>query len=770
MKAASPRESNHLEALAAQITAGKAVFLVGAGFSIDSENLSAGRLIGRLLARMEAIIETLEKRGKSKYAKWLSNDMSACLGCKDATLNMLQALIKSPDRANSPKAKRLQQLLEGYAKPLKNRETKQQVVEFYDNWKEISSEYYKVNSWFCSAFGDVLAELNDLSARPGTLSDEINKRENELRKPLEDDAPFRPIEPRLIQLAGWLRANDSWNVETVGKMLFLDTQGFDDPQLMAGEPEHASVGTAFDSYHAGSPTRNGIRLRPRHEVLARWAREGYLANTLTTNFDQLLEGAYRLTGMDPVQLGPNSETLAARVEAFSRIGCAEDFLLTGGGCRHSRVVKFHGCAGRYRDLRETWMKKEWKPRQGITDEVSQLLSYTRGLVFTFREILYWRQDGWARDLVRSELRTKSAVLAGFSGNDPVLHDTFRGVYEEVASIREASGQIEDSAPAYYFARQGNRDLAPMEILQASRRAAGMEPLPFHQHEAEGQQLQFAFKNCGFPDYDHVFTILQHHTQRQRQAEFLKLHLEKAVDAMHAANRGNWKRTNLMEERRRLQRRFAKLIENESVQIDAWIDAGKKIPRAKFYNEVIGWTHTFIPSLLREWAISHQRSTDDRRPIRVPSEVRRHLYFPIEDAPVWTARCVIAELAIRQMAALALGVAAEDGLCPDSGLTEIDDASFHAGLRFADRNDKSSPRAPNELRIAWSRAVKETRRRRLAQAPPRSLVVWRGIDGVDRSQKTPSQKDLWEFATADWTSARERQFRIKAKKFILANSS
>ena len=61
----------------------------------------------------------------------------------------------------------------------------------------------------------------------------------------------------------------------------------------------------------------------------------------------------------------------------------------------------------------------------------------------------------------------------------------------------------------------------MEILQESRRAAGMSPLSYHQHEAEGQQLPFQFKGSGFPDYDQVFTILQHLAQRQRQLDFLK---------------------------------------------------------------------------------------------------------------------------------------------------------------------------------------------------------------------------------------------------------
>ena len=53
------------------------------------------------------------------------------------------------------------------------------------------------------------------------------------------------------------------------------------------------------------------------------------------------------------------------------------------------------------------------------------------MVFTYREIQNWRKDSWSRDLVSTLLRTRTIVLCGYSGTDPVVHDTFRTVYEEI---------------------------------------------------------------------------------------------------------------------------------------------------------------------------------------------------------------------------------------------------------------------------------------------------------------------------------------------------
>ena len=47
---------------------------------------------------------------------------------------------------------------------------------------------------------------------------------------------------------------------------------------------HVRVDEAAASY--------GHRLRPRHHVIARFAREGFCGTTLTTNYDLLLEGAF----------------------------------------------------------------------------------------------------------------------------------------------------------------------------------------------------------------------------------------------------------------------------------------------------------------------------------------------------------------------------------------------------------------------------------------------------------------------------------------------
>jgi len=48
-----------LERLAARVTAGEAVFFIGAGFSLESEHNSTQVLIARLLARIEGLCEAI---------------------------------------------------------------------------------------------------------------------------------------------------------------------------------------------------------------------------------------------------------------------------------------------------------------------------------------------------------------------------------------------------------------------------------------------------------------------------------------------------------------------------------------------------------------------------------------------------------------------------------------------------------------------------------------------------------------------------------------
>ena len=69
------------------------------------------------------------------------------------------------------------------------------------------------------------------------------------------------------------------------------------------------------------------------------------------------------------------------------------------------------------------------------------------MVFTYREIQHWWEDSWSWDFLRTLLRTQTIVFCGYSGADPVLHDTFRTVYEEMAATKKRQKRARINEPA-----------------------------------------------------------------------------------------------------------------------------------------------------------------------------------------------------------------------------------------------------------------------------------------------------------------------------------
>ena len=114
--------------------------------------------------------------------------------------------------------------------------------------------------------------------------------------------------------------------------------------------------------------------------------------------------------------------LRRRLENVQPNGASDDApLFLSGGQQAATIVEIHGCAETYRHA-----------CYGPSEESGTLAEVLSSLVFTFREIQNWRQNSWSRDLLLTLLRTRTMVFCGYSTADPVLHDTFRTVYEEMA--------------------------------------------------------------------------------------------------------------------------------------------------------------------------------------------------------------------------------------------------------------------------------------------------------------------------------------------------
>ena len=280
-----------------------------------------------------------------------------------------------------------------------------------------------------------------------------------------DRDPLEPIDWRVLQAFGSDAAR--------GKALFLDIMGFASEAVMAGTPTQPDIETVVRSY--------GGRLRPRHHALARLAREGLAPAMVTTNYDLLLEGAYRLAGFVDRESGGNPEDeLRSGIPRFSCIAAADQFFSRGEGHRTALLLKIHGSAGVYREVRRRRIdaiKASIATGRRRRSGDDPWAGYLTAMVFTYREIQTWRTDAWSRDLIRTLLRTHTLALCGYSGADPIMHSTFREVYEERASARgvragRRAASTREDAPVFFFGIADRREFYSLEILRAGSGAAG----------------------------------------------------------------------------------------------------------------------------------------------------------------------------------------------------------------------------------------------------------------------------------------------------------
>jgi SIR2-like domain len=570
-----------LERLARRIAAGEVVFFIGAGFSLDSEGNSAPSLIRRLLARLLAMADVLERTD-------LIQGLCETFG------------LKGPDKSTGDPAS----------------------LATDENVQRLSNDYYSINDWCTNAFSELLADLKKDSAWRRQAR-RIHTLEEKLRQRLEEGAEgYERTGISLPRLAKkdleklFLLDGDG------GKALFLDTMGFADDRIFSGQPSARERDLVAGSF--------GNRLRQRHFVLAWLAREGLCPTLVTTNYDMLIEGAYRLAGASPRELRtPSSDDPTATYALFSRIAAAEDFFLQGAAHRSALIVKIHGCAERYRKERMSSTER-WR-------------AYLPAMVFTYREIQNWRQDAWSCDFLRTVLRTHTLAFAGYSAVDPVLHDTFRTVYEEMAQRRRSaaamtSGQRQaEEAPAFCFGIAGRREFHAVEILRAASAAAGCEQRPLRKPP---NLLPFYLSGDAekrFPNLDEAMLWTFHLVFRQRQREALVASLRQAVLLLFG-------RPAAEADLGRILHGFDQLCSCERKAAARWTDhAAHRAELAR----IVGWSTGFHASLLQEWALAAKVLRYQGPGLNLDRLRRSPWYQPASEQPAWTAWGAVLEIALRR---------------------------------------------------------------------------------------------------------------------------
>jgi hypothetical protein len=686
--------------LAERVLGGSVVFFIGAGFSLDSEGNTANRLIGRLLARLLALGTCLarEKGGDSSQARALLEG-----------LGRVFRLSGAPQHAD--------EMLQPFR------------CMIATNVSALAREYYNFNEWSASALGVLSREMCDLESDARVhVADKIHKLENLLLLSLgKDTVPLERVD--WDALTTFSRDADR------GKALFLDTMGFANPLVMGGDARAATIERVTQSYRG--------KLRPRHYVLARLACEGLLPYVVTTNYDMLLEGAYRLSGLTEkdMQLPPGDELPETSVPHFSRIAGADQFFARGDSYRSALLVKIHGCVADYREVRCMQMRQPRSPRK--KDQARQSIAtpwtaYLPSLVFTYREIQTWRTDTWSRDFLRTLLRTHTLALCGYSGADPVMHSTFREVYEEMAQSRvnkraQDTDVESERAPVFFFDVAGKREFHGFEILRAATEAGGYQHGKLTEHP---NHIEFAVNNK-FPGIDDHLRWLYHCVLRSVQQRALRTHLRRLAPRLLRLPCRD-------AEYQALCSSFEALCKAER---EVMFKAGDAPTTRREFEATVGWTWHFLPGFVRELALaelveSRQGPGGSARRVRFFP-----WYYPASQRQDWTAWAAVLELALRRMVAAWRGRPnlTDDELATEFAWLSAEDSS-HAAVSYARGKPEHQPFA---LAVRLADVDRPGRPPALRGAFKR-IRTWELSEQdvpwcIDEAERCPSARDVWNWA-------------------------
>jgi hypothetical protein len=778
----SRAETRHeqIERLAMRIASGDVVFFIGAGFSIDSEGNTTPVLISRLLARFEALTEVMSAGGNKRSAAAV------------AAYRLRKGLRTTFWLAKDPAGDEIGDIF-------RKKETRDA------NLTSLSQNYYLINDWICSAFESLLEHLSQ--GYPAGLVAEVNKRENDFLKPYDKNKfELPPIAlDWLIDLQRFCRENPGEAERTVaGKALFLDTLGFGSEEVMAGKPMASELREVLD--------KPGERVRPRHRVLAWLAAEGLCPTLVTTNYDLLIESAYRAAGLLPMNppddlwkdsMKPLYKAKLShlpvndRYRHFKRVANAAQFFTHGDAHQSALIHKIHGCVESYRmvlDRKESPAEKNFRDFRAVLQTI----------VFTFREIQNWRDDSWSRDYLSTLLRTHTIVFAGYSGADPVIHDTFRTVYEDMERQQARISTAGMTAKQDEETLKGNRARAFFMDLEKKREFHGLELLRSASAAAEDPSVELTdhpnlltFHGGDeqvFPNLDEVFLWLYHVTVRELQFQALTSELRRLRYQLFGRPCPEDEATAILEafsELRKTERvqasaldlppaqkyRFLRSVLGKKARVadssrqqhsepaseksatdKSKIDAAAKdmaaIARPDF-QRMTAWTSGFQRLLLREYQLATELQKTPTEAEALLGVMNFPWYRPLTEHPQWTAWGAVLELAIRR----ALAVYTGRPRCWDRISIDVEAADQHRAMvifRALPRQPKDNGPAARRcitLELAGPRRLlrREVPQRSLAALQPLvwtllpETVPWWAQHDERRPERTPSAADIWQWA-------------------------
>jgi hypothetical protein len=437
--------------------------------------------------------------------------------------------------------------------------------------------------------------------------------------------------------------------------------------------------------------------------------------------------------------------LNSRYGRYSRIASAAQFFIEGDPHEALVIHKIHGCVEEYRIARE----------RGDAARIRKVLP---SIVFTFREIQNWREDSWSRDYLSTMLRTRTVVFAGYSAADPVLHDTFRTVYEEMARQQHTTRSVGPAVPknagknarAFFFDLEEKRDFHGLAVLHAAGMAAG-DPAD---DPTDHPNLITYFRDAEphlFPTADEAFIWLHHLTVRELQARVLPAELPRLAYQLFGHPAAPADVDAIVQE-------FTRLREAEHRQARAFELGERKrwsgTVRTGFHR-LTDWTQKFLMRLMRQYQLAESVVRYGNERFALKETFALPWYRPLNEHPQWAAWAVVLELAIRRAAAEQLGqrraavraaphIEVEDQVAP---------TVLYRTTRWRSPND--GPSARRSITIAlrlmkvWQQSLPARRFAALPpvwwEVPPQPLAWWRERDSA-RPDETPRALMLWDCAT------------------------
>lgn len=235
-----------------------------------------------------------------------------------------------------------------------------------------------------------------------------------------------------------------------------------------------------DELGDGDPLEEG-RFGVPHIVIGRLAKEGLIQEIMTTNYDCLLEAGCYAVGMFSLQGDQGSQSVSTAfpwTEAYRVFADCDDALRLAPRRAVFRIYKIHGCiAALKRRVQQTPCSgpcaHHTRPpgNGGFPCNLSQ---EQFNLVITYRELLDWRHDHWARDLFLDRVRTHHVVFLGTDVSDSVLHASLRSVFEEAWGRAKTAGDNRPSGKLSVTGTGAGTSSYPGDAISKAQVAAGQE--------------------------------------------------------------------------------------------------------------------------------------------------------------------------------------------------------------------------------------------------------------------------------------------------------